>query len=156
MKVAIDIDFNKLDYDQITAAIVRKLDEVDFIYDDVDINMKAQQIVDERVDTVATNYIVRRFGSTEPEPQIKDLIISLATEHLKKKINPIIDEAVKAYGGEEKLLEVVCEIFPKVFTEVLYSVCRDVANRSLRTIETDGRRHIERQIAMIRNVVHHH
>lgn len=118
MKVEIDIDMSKIDYDSINKQIKEKLENMTpedifkkYYYTDEDI----REYISNKLDESSKDYMVNQgwFSSYEAKSKITEM----TTDIVKEKLTPIVEEYFK---NEEEISKLVNELFPKIFVNVLY------------------------------------
>ena len=123
MKVEIDIDMSKIDYDSINKQIKEKLENMTpedifkkYYYTDEDI----REYISNKLDESSKDYMVKQGWFTNSEAQSK--ITKMTTDIVKEKLTPIVEEYFK---NEEEISKLVNELFPKIFVNVLYDKAVD-------------------------------
>lgn len=118
MKVEIDIDMSKIDYDSINKQIKEKLENMTpedifrkYYYTDEDIS----KYISDKLDRESKNYMVSQGWFSDSEA--KSRITNMTTDIVKEKLIPIVEEYFK---DEEEISKLVNELFPKIFVNVLY------------------------------------
>lgn len=118
MKVEIDIDMSKIDYDSINKQIKEKLKNMTpedifkkYYYTDEDI----REYISDKLDRDSKDYMVSQGWFSNSEA--KSRITNITTDIVKEKLIPIVEEYFK---DEEEISKLVNELFPKIFVNVLY------------------------------------
>lgn len=121
MKVEIDIDMGRIDYDSINAQIKEKLDNLtpeDIFSKYYKTDSDISEYIEKYLRDGSENYIVNRgwwSNNTEAENKIQ----SIAKEIITAKVNEVCD-AILATMSEKDLQELVYKILPHVFVDALY------------------------------------
>lgn len=120
MKVEIDIDMSKIDYDSINKQIKEKLDNMTsedifkrYYYTDEDI----AKYISNKLDESSKDYMVNQ-GWLNNSYEAKSKITEMTTNIVKEKLIPIVEEY---FEDEEEISKLVNELFPKIFVNVLYN-----------------------------------
>lgn len=119
MKVEIDIDMSKIDYDSINKQIKEKLKNMTpedifkkYYYTDEDI----REYISDKLDESSKDYMVNQ-GWLNSSYEAKSKITKMTTDIVKEKLTPIVEEYFK---DEKEISKLVNELFPKIFVNVLY------------------------------------
>lgn len=119
MKVEIDIDMSKIDYNSINKQIREKLENMTpedifkkYYYTDEDI----REYISNKLDESSKDYMVNQ-GWFNSNHEAKSRITKMTTDIVKEKLTPIVEEYFK---NEEEISKLVNELFPKIFVNVLY------------------------------------
>lgn len=133
MKVEIDIDISKIDYDSINKQIKEKLENMTpedifrrYYYTDEDIS----KYISDKLDRDSKDYMVSQRWFSDSEA--KSRITNMTTDIVKEKLTPIVEEYFK---DEKEISRLINELFPKIFVNVLY----DKAVSSIYTQEGKNR-----------------
>ena len=121
MKVEIDIDMSRIDYDSINTQIKEKLDGLTptdifsrYYRTDEDIS----KYIEKYLENGSYNYVVNRgwwSNNYEAEKKISDI----AKEIISTKVKEVCD-SILATMSEKDLQELVYKILPNVFVDALY------------------------------------
>lgn len=120
MKVEIDIDMSRIDYDSINAQIKEKLESLTpsdifgrYYRTDDDIS----RYIERRLDEGSDDYMVRQgwWHSDNAKQKIQDIAKSIITE----KMQGICDD-IFATMTDDELQKLVYDIFPSVFVQAMY------------------------------------
>ena len=121
MKLEIELDLNKIDYESIGKQIADKVAELN-IKEEYDINSKIDnrisKLIDDEVDLSYNKYIDRYWRDATGEG--RSLIQDMSKEEIKKRTNKIIDEIFANEFNEEALRDIVLQVMPNVFTSILF------------------------------------
>ena len=121
MKVEIDIDMSKIDYDSINAQIKEKLDSLTpsdifkrYYKTDDDIS----RYIEKHLDEGSKSYMVNQ-GWWSSNSDARQNIQNIAKEIITDKMQKICDD-IFATMTEEELQKLVYDIFPKIFVQAMY------------------------------------
>lgn len=124
MKLEIELDLNKIDYDAINKQIVEKVAELN-IKEEYDIESKISNkitsIVNKDVDDSYNSYIKKYWGRTTSTSEGERLIESISKSEIEKRTKKVIEEIFTNEYNEETLKEVMLKIIPDVFASILFS-----------------------------------
>ena len=121
MKLEIELDFNKIDYDAINKQIAEKVAELNIKkeYDiESKISNKITSIVNKEVDDSYNSYI-KKYSSC-PTSEGKKLIESISKSEIENRTKKIMEEIFTNEYNEETLKEVMLKIIPDVFASILF------------------------------------
>lgn len=120
MKVEIDIDLDRIDYDSINKQIVERVktmtpSEIFSHYYRTDAD--AKEYVDYLLRKYSEDYLVNLYGSTNrtAEEEIGKIAKDLITEKVKK----VCDDFLSTISDEE-MQKLVNDIFPNLFVQAMY------------------------------------
>ena len=122
MKLEIELDLNKIDYDAINNQIAEKVAELN-IKEEYDIeskiNNKITSVVNKEVDDSYNSYIENYWSC--PTSEGKKLIESISKSEIENRTKKVMEEIFTNEYNEETLKEVMLKIIPDVFTSILFS-----------------------------------
>lgn len=122
MKLEIELDLNKIDYDAINKQIAEKVAELN-IKEEYDIeskiNNKITSIVNKEVDASYNSYIKEYWSY--PTSDGKKLIESMSKSEIENRTKKVMEEIFTNEYNEETLKEVMLKIIPDVFASILFS-----------------------------------
>ena len=118
MKIELDLDVSKLDYDLINSKIAEKIEEVDLGSLDI------KSLIDSKINTMIADKVEYNYDpylSTywkEPTSDGKKLITSITKEEIERRctteVNAVLDEL-----GDESIRKIVLSILPEAMTTIL-------------------------------------
>lgn len=120
MKVEIDIDMSRIDYDSINAQIKEKLDSLTptdifkrYYKTDADIS----RYIEKHLDEGSKSYMVNQglWSNSDARQNIQNI----AKEIITDKIQKICDD-IFATMTDEELQKLVYDIFPNIFVQAMY------------------------------------
>lgn len=121
MKVEIDIDMSRIDYDSINAQIKEKLEGLTptdifsrYYKTDADIS----EYIEKYLKDGSFNYIVNR-GWWSNNSEAERNISNIAEEIITTKVKEVCDD-IFATMTDEELQRLVYDIFPNVFVQAIY------------------------------------
>lgn len=121
MKLEIELDLNKIDYDAINKQIAEKVSELN-IREEYDIASKVDnrisKLVNDEVDYSYNSYIDKYWK--HPTSEGKKLIESMSKTEIEKRTNEIMEEIFANEYKEDSLREVMLKIIPDVFTSIIF------------------------------------
>ena len=122
MKLEIELDLNKIDYDAINKQIAEKVAELN-IKEEYDIGSKIDNritsVVNREVDESYNSYIENYWSS--PTSEGKKLIESMSKTEIENRTKKVMEEIFTNEYNEDTLKEVMLKIIPDVFTSILFS-----------------------------------
>ena len=120
MKVEIDIDMSKIDYDSINAQIKEKLDSLTptdifkrYYKTDDDIS----RYIEKHLDEGSESYMVNQdwWSNSNAKQNIQNIAKEIITDKMKK-----ICDDIFATMTDEELQKLVYDIFPNIFVQAMY------------------------------------
>lgn len=127
MKLEIELDINKIDYDSINKQIQEKIEalnisEMSDIEDRINttLNVKIRDVYNEYFDN--NTYYADTYNG-------KKIINDLQKEKFTEVSRKIIDDIYK----ENKIEEIVAELFPRLFVQAMYDSLYDTVNNLIRS-----------------------
>ena len=121
MKLEIELDLNKIDYDAINKQIAEKVAELN-IKEEYDIESKISNkitsIVNKEVDDSYNSYIKKYWSC--PTSEGKKLIESISKSEIENRTKKVMEEIFSTEYNEETLREVMLKIIPDVFASILF------------------------------------
>lgn len=121
MKLEIELDLNKIDYDAINKQIAEKvaaLDIKDMYNIESKIDSKISTLVKEEVDYSYNEYLNKYWSS--PTSEGKKLIETMSKAEIENRTKKIIDDIFAADYNEEVLRELMIKFLPDVFAAILF------------------------------------
>lgn len=122
MKLEIELDLNKIDYDAINKQIQKKIEDMN-IKEEYDIEKvigrKISEAVSEQVDMCYNNYLEKYWKT--PSSEGKDLVIQMTREEIGKRVTKILEDIFSNEYDEETLRTTMLKVLPDVFTSILFS-----------------------------------
>lgn len=121
MKLEIELDLNKIDYDQINKQIAEKVEALNLVevYDiESRIDNKVNSIVHDKVNNTYNSYIHDYWES--PTPDGKNLVESITKTEIENRIRKVMEEVFKENYSEDTLRNIMIKILPDVLASILF------------------------------------
>ena len=128
MKLEIELDLNKIDYDAINQQIVEKIAAVDIkdLYAiESRIDNKVCHLVNEAVEDAYGDYISKYWGRDYATDNGKRFINDVIKNEIKSRSEKIIEDIFANEYSEEVIREVALKMIPNVFAYVLFERFKD-------------------------------
>lgn len=148
MKLEIELDLNKIDYDAINKQIQEKLSEMD-LSKTYSISSKIDRQIREEVEQRVNSHIGNNsWGglNNATRKDIKNEITNIIKEILKPQIENIINQI-----PQEELDNLISELIPKIFVDMITSQMKDVLSSYYFSIDTRIHQICENKIREILN-----
>ena len=121
MKLEIELDLNKIDYDEINKQIVEKIAALD-IEETYDIKSKIESsisnYVNNSIDLAYNEYIDSYWKDKTKEG--KNLVESISKAEIERRTRQVIEDIFANDYSEDVLREAMLKIIPDVFTAVIF------------------------------------
>lgn len=121
MKLEIELDLNKIDYDAINKQIAEKVAALDIkeMYGiESKIDNKISNLVKEEVDCSYNQYIDRYWRNATSKG--RELIESMSKAEIENRTKQVIEEIFANDYNEDTMREVMLKIIPDVFSSILF------------------------------------
>lgn len=121
MKLEIELDLNKIDYDAINKQIAEKVAELDIkdMYDvESKINNKITSLVNKEVDDSYNSYLDRYWSGTTSDG--RNLIETMTQTEIENHTRKIIEEIFANDYNEDAMREVMLKMIPDIFASILF------------------------------------
>jgi hypothetical protein len=121
MKLEIELDLNKIDYDAINKQIAEKVAALDIknMYDvEARIDNKISSLVKDEVDYSYNQYLNKYWSS--PTDEGKKLIENMTKAEIENRTKKIMEEVFTNDYNEDTLREVMLKMIPDVFAYTLF------------------------------------
>ena len=121
MKLEIELDLNKIDYDAINKQIAEKIAALDIkeIYDiESKINSKITNLIKQEVDESYNSYLERYWSGTTSEG--RNLIQSMTKAEIENRTKNILEEIFTNEYNEDVIRETMLKVIPDVFASILF------------------------------------
>ena len=128
MKVEVDVDLNKIDYDKIEEAVMKRIegDELGSILNLEYYTKERMQAVTERNINAKLDEAITRYTNASPDKVLKDIINDTIKEAIKEVCADRIKEVIEEMGGEEKIKEIAHQCIGNMFAAALYDHIRSI------------------------------
>lgn len=145
MKLEIELDINKIDYDSINKQIQEKIEALN-IFEMDDIENRINTILDIKIRDAYNKYLGSGCSDTYEGRKIIDTINKEKFTEVSRKI---IDDIYK----ENKIEEIVAELFPRLFVQAMYDSLYDTMCNSIRS---NNENTINNAISIVVNMLNNH
>lgn len=122
MKLEIELDLNKIDYDSINKQISEKVAALDIkdMYDvESKIDNKISNFIEKEVDYSYNAYLDRYWRDATSEG--RKLIESMSKAEIENRTKQVIEEIFANEYSEDTMRETMLKVIPSVFTSILFS-----------------------------------
>ena len=123
MKLEIELDLNKIDYDAINRQISEKIADLN-IKEEYDIESKIDRSISchvkDEVDCSYNKYLEKYFFGDGTSAEGRNLIQSMTKEEIEKRTKQIIEDVFTNDYNEETLRELMLKFLPDVFASILF------------------------------------
>ena len=147
MKLEIELDFNKNDYDSINKQIQEKVEALN-ISEMADIENRINTILDIKIRNAYNKYFDNNTYYADTYNG-KKIINDLQKEKFTEVSRQIIDDIYK----ENKIEEIVAELFPRLFVQAMYDSLYDTMCNSIRS---NNENTINNAISIVVNMLNNH
>lgn len=147
MKLEIELDFNKIDYDSINKQIQEKVEALN-ISEMADIENRINTILDIKIRNAYNKYFDNNTYYADTYNG-KKIINDLQKEKFTEVSRKIIDDIYK----ENKIEEIVAELFPRLFVQAMYDSLYDTMCNSIRS---NNENTINNAISIVVNMLNNH
>ena len=123
MKLEIELDLNKIDYDAINKQIAEKVAELNIkdVYDiDSKIDSQISRHVKDEVDCSYNKYLEKYFFGDGTSAEGRNLIQSMTKEEIENRTRQIIEDVFTNDYNEEAIRELMLKFLPDVFASILF------------------------------------
>ena len=142
MKLEIELDLNKIDYDAINKQIQEKLENMN-LEETYQINSRINSKIDEEVESKIRLYLTKRgWGCEDLNDTVKTDVLDEINRDIKSVVEPIVDEVFSKISSED-LNKLISDLRPKILIDVImnntgssfYSYCEDSRATTLNIAE---------------------
>lgn len=123
MKLEIELDLNKIDYDAINKQVVEKVAALDIkeMYDiESKISNKITNIVNEEVEYAYNSYLDKAYWGDGTSAKGRELVEKLTKEKIENHTKEVMEEIFANEYNEDTMREVMFKIIPNVFASILF------------------------------------
>lgn len=117
MKLEIELDLNKIDYDAINQQIQQKIADLD-LTKEYKIDVRIRQQIDEQINDAVKQNMYHDYWGSSVNDKMQDAITKEFQILLRETINPVIKEAFDKIP-EEELLKMFIETFPVLYMNAI-------------------------------------
>lgn len=121
MKLEIELDLNKIDYDAINKQIIEKVAALDIkdIYDvETRIDRKISDVIENEVDCSYNAYINRYWRDVTSKG--RELIETMSKTEIEKRTAQVIEEIFANEYDEDTMREVMLKMIPDIYASILF------------------------------------
>ena len=123
MKLEIELDLNKIDYDTINKQIAEKVAALDIkdMYDvESRINNKIAYLIEDNINMSYNKYIKKSFWDDGTTDEGRKLIEGMIKTEIENRTNEVIEKIFSNDYNEDTLREVMLKMIPDVFAYTLF------------------------------------
>lgn len=150
MKLEIELDLNKIDYDSINKQIAEKIAalNIEEMYDvESKVVSRITRTINDLVDNSYNNYIDRYWSA--PTTDGKKLIETMSKSEIERRTGKVIEEVFTNEFNDDALRELVIKLLPSIFCNLLFTRLES----SIFTNEYDYRERLMNQVTSEINYV---
>lgn len=121
MKLEIELDLNKIDYEAINKQISEKIAALDIkeMYDvESKINNKITNLIKQEVDDSYNSYLERYWSGATSEG--RNLIQSMTKAEIENRTKNILEEIFTNEYNEDAMRETMLKVIPDIFASILF------------------------------------
>lgn len=127
MEVKIELDPNKIDYEEINKKIQEKVDAMNLEElkpIDATFDRLLQKKIEEYIDGAYSNILSIEYGHAYPSDKGREIISTTARDYLKTQAEAAINKVMDEQGlkSDDLYLEILKTTYPSVCTTVLYDL----------------------------------
>lgn len=122
MKLEIELDLNKIDYDVINKQIAEKVAALNIkeTYEiESKIDKKINNYITDEVDRCYNSYLEKYWG--EPSSIGSKMVDSMTKTELETRVTKVLDDIFTNTYNDDTLKEIMVKILPDVFTAILFN-----------------------------------
>lgn len=122
MKLEIELDLNKIDYDAINKQIAEKVAELN-IKETYDIESK----IDKKINNTITDEVDRCYNSylekywAEPSSTGTEMVNDMTKTEVENRVKKVLDDIFSNTYNDDALKEIMIKMLPDVFTAILFN-----------------------------------
>ena len=128
MKLEIELDLNRIDYDAINKQIHEKIDNMD-LHTVYKIDSKINYMIEDKIKELVGDHLTTHRWSNVLNDTTKDRVSNELRCEIHKTIDPVVDEIFKQIPTED-LSKMIIDLMPKVLMDLLYSYVSGAMNKS--------------------------
>lgn len=124
MKLEIELDLNKIDYDSINKQIAEKVAALDIkeMYDvESRINNKIADLIKDNINMSYNKYIKKSFWDDGTTDDGKKLIEGMIKAEIESRTNQVIEKIFADDYNEDTMREVMLKMIPDIFSYALFA-----------------------------------
>lgn len=123
MKLEIELDLNKIDYESINQQIYDRLSDMD-ITEVYQINQVVGSAIRGRVDDIINEYFRNGYGWGNLSPNARSDVSEVIRENVQETVKPMIEEAFSKFAPGE-LESIIYRLIPNVIVNLMVTGLRD-------------------------------
>ena len=124
MKLEIELDLNKIDYDSINKQIQEKIEELN-ISEIYNINNKIESILNKKINEAYSEYIdAYSYDSTTYTGT------RIINDIYKEKFTEVATKIIEDIFKEDEVQKIILELFPRLFAQAMYDLIKDNISKS--------------------------
>lgn len=123
MKLEIELDLNKIDYDAINKQITEKISQLNIKEEyniESRISNKIDTILDEEINDSYNSYLDKSYWGNGTTAKGRELIENLTKEKIENHTKKVIEDIFTSEYSEDTMREVMLKIIPDIFASVLF------------------------------------
>ena len=124
MKLEIELDLNKIDYDSINKQIAEKVAALDIkeMYDvELRINNRITDLIEDNINMSYNRYIKKSFWDDGTTDDGKKLIEGMIKAEIENRTNQVIEKIFADDYNEDTMREVMLKMIPDIFSYALFA-----------------------------------
>lgn len=123
MKLEIELDLNKIDYDAINKQISEKIAALDIkeMYDvESKINNKITNLINDEVEYSYNSYLDKRYWGDGTTAKGRELVEKLTKEKIENHTKKVLEEIFTNEYNEDAMRETMLKVIPDIFASILF------------------------------------
>lgn len=122
MKVEVDVDLNRINYDKIEEAVMKRIDS-----EDLSKILELGYCTKERIEAITKRNIdekldkaITRYTNASPDKELDEIINATIKDVIKEVCMDRIKAVIEQIGGEEKIEEITHSLLGDMFAAAFY------------------------------------
>lgn len=128
MKLEIELDLNKIDYESINQQIYDRLSDMD-IAEVYQINQVVGSAIRGRVDDIINEYFRNGYGWGNLSSNARSDVSEVIRENIQETVKPMVEEAFSKFAPGE-LESIIYRLIPNVMVNLMVTGMRDTIQNS--------------------------
>lgn len=128
MKLEIELDLNKIDYESINQQIYNRLSDID-ITEVYQINQVVGSAIRGRVDDIINDYFRNGYGWGNLSSNARSDVNEVIRENIQEAVKPMVEEAFNKFAPGE-LESIIYRLIPNVMVNLMVTGMRDTIQNS--------------------------
>lgn len=123
MKLEIELDLNKIDYDAINKQIAEKvaaLDIKDMYSVESKIDSKINNLIKDEVEYTYNSYLDKKYWGDGTTAHGRELVENLTKEKIENHTKKVMEEIFANEYSEDVMRETMLKVIPSVFASILF------------------------------------